>query len=130
MKFLRPVVDINEQKIIKKQVLDEIIFIESFFVGHQKILDLECCQFAYHIHVIAAAFCKQDVLKLMFIKYFKELITGNHLLSAGESTNASMELSYSSACSNVEARTFPSTSQTHRSILVISFSPSIFDCKI
>ena len=28
MKFLRPVVDINEQKIIKKQVLDEIIFIE------------------------------------------------------------------------------------------------------
>ena len=79
MKFLRPVVDINEQKIIKKQVLDEIIFIEPFFVGHQKILDLECCQFAYHIHVIATAFCKQDVLKLMFIKYFKELITGNHL---------------------------------------------------
>ena len=36
MKFLRPVVDINEQKIIKKQVLDEIIFIESFFVATRR----------------------------------------------------------------------------------------------
>ena len=79
MKLLRPVVDINKQKIIEKQVLDKIIFIESLFVGYQKILDLECCQFTYHIHVIAAALRKQDILKLMFVKHFKELITGNHL---------------------------------------------------
>ena len=79
MELLRAVVDINEKKVVEKKVLDEVIFIESFLVGHQKILDLERCQFAYHINIIAAAFCEQDVLKLVLIKHFKELITGNHL---------------------------------------------------
>ena len=40
-------------------------------------------------------------------------------------TKERMEFSYSSASGNVEASTFPSVSQIHRSILVIPFSPSM-----
>ena len=62
MELLRAVVDINEKKVVEKKVLDEVIFIESFLVGHQKILDLERCQLSYNVNIIAAALGKQDIL--------------------------------------------------------------------
>ena len=62
MQLLCAVVNVYQQKIIKKQVLDEVILVETLLVSHQKILDLERCQLSYHVNIIAAALGKQDIL--------------------------------------------------------------------
>ena len=79
MELLRPVVNIHKKKIVKKQVFNKVILIKPLFICHQQILDLECRKLSYHVHIIAAALCKQDVLKLVLVKYLEELIARNYL---------------------------------------------------
>ena len=79
VEFLCTVVNINEQEVIKKKVLDEVVFVEALLVCDEEVLDLECCQLSYHIYVITSATCEKDVFELMLVKHLEKLISLYHL---------------------------------------------------
>ena len=62
MKLLRTVINIHEKKVIQKEILNKVIFVKTLFVSYKQVLDLKCSQFTYHVNIIAAALCKQNVL--------------------------------------------------------------------
>ena len=79
MKFLRAVVNIYQKQIIKKQVLDKVIFVKPLFICGQKAAQLKCRHLSNHVHIIIGSFCQQDVFQLVLVKYFKKLIAMNNL---------------------------------------------------
>ena len=54
MKSLCVAVNIYEQKVIQKEVLDKIVFIESLFVCNCKTLNLESSHLSDKIGIVAA----------------------------------------------------------------------------
>ena len=79
MKFLSSVVDINQKEIVKKKILDKVILVKSLLVGDKKILNLECCDLAYHVCVISLALCHKNVFQLIVVKHLEELVSSYHL---------------------------------------------------
>ena len=79
MKFLGTIVYIYQKQIVQNQVLDKIIFIKTFLIGNQKILNLESSNLSNHIHILAVSICQQNILQLMIIEHFKELAAIYHL---------------------------------------------------
>ena len=69
--FFRTVVNIDEQQIVKQQILDKIIFIKTLLISYQKILDLKCCHPSNHMNIVTVAVCQKNILQLMLIKHLK-----------------------------------------------------------
>ena len=74
MQLLGAVVDINQQKIVQQQVLDEIILVKPFFISSQQTLQLECRQFAGQQAFFIPAPHDQNILELKFVVYLEKLI--------------------------------------------------------
>ena len=51
VQFLRTVVNVNKEQVVKKKVLDKAVFIKAFLVSYDQILNLESCELAYHISI-------------------------------------------------------------------------------
>ena len=67
VQFLGAVVNIYEEQVIKKKVLDKAVLVKSLLIGNDQILDLECCQFADHICVFIVSMSNQNVFQLIVI---------------------------------------------------------------
>ena len=72
VQLLGTVININQQQVVKQQVLDKIIFIEPLLICYQKILDLESwpsCLPCRHHHCLRLArriyssWCSSNTLK-------------------------------------------------------------------
>ena len=79
MQLFRTIVNIDEQQIVKQQILDKIIFIKTLLVSYQKILDLKCCHPSNHMNIVTIAVCQKHILQLMLIKHLKKLASTHHL---------------------------------------------------
>ena len=75
MQFLGAAVNIDQKKIIKKKILDKIIFVETFLVGYDEVLDLECDHLTYHIYVFTRTAGYKNIFRSGFIIYLKIRIT-------------------------------------------------------
>ena len=73
MQFLGTIININKKQIIKQQILDKVVLVETFLVGHQQILDLETGNFTHHIDIITVSSCQNNKLQLMLIKNLEKL---------------------------------------------------------
>ena len=73
MQFLGTIININKKQIIKQQILDKVVLVETFLVGHQQILDLERRHLADHIDIITVSSCQNNKLQLMLIKNLEKL---------------------------------------------------------
>ena len=62
VKLLSPVVNVHQQKVVQKQVLDEVVLVKTLLVGHQQVLYLERGQLAHHVDIVAGALGQHDVL--------------------------------------------------------------------
>ena len=79
MQFFGTVVNIYQQKVVQKQILDKVILIKTLFIGSQKTGKLECRQFSHHVHIVAGTFRQKNIFQLIFIKHFKKLIAMHYL---------------------------------------------------
>ena len=57
MQFFGTIVNIYQKQVIQQQVLDKIIFIKSFLICNQQILNLETCDLSNHINIVTVAIC-------------------------------------------------------------------------
>ena len=57
VKLLSPVVNVHQQKVVQKQVLDEVVLVKTLLVSYQQVLNLECSQLANHVNIIAGSLC-------------------------------------------------------------------------
>ena len=73
MKFLRTIINIYQKKVIKKEILDKAVFVKSFFICNDQILDLKCCKLANHISVFIVTMCHKYIFQLVVITDFKIL---------------------------------------------------------
>ena len=73
MKFLRTVININQKQVIKKKILDKAVFVESFFIRYNEVLNLECNKFADHVSILIIPMRNQHIFQLIIIANFKIL---------------------------------------------------------
>ena len=73
MKFLRTVINLNQKQVIKKKILDKAVFVESFFIGYNEVLNLECSKFANHVSILIISMRNQHTFQLIIIANFKIL---------------------------------------------------------
>ena len=73
MQFFCSAVNINQEKVVQQKILYKVVLIKSFFIGHKKILYLECNHLAYHINIFSGTAGNQNIFKLLLIVYFKIL---------------------------------------------------------
>ncbi len=66
VKPLGTIIYINQQQVVKQQVLDEVVLVKVFLVGNQQILDLERGQLAHHERLLASG-SDDDVLQLIVV---------------------------------------------------------------
>ena len=62
MQFFGTIVNIYQKQVIQQQVLDKIVFIKSFLICNQQILNLETCDLSNHVNIITVAVCQQYIL--------------------------------------------------------------------
>ena len=67
MQFLGTIININKKQIIKQQILDKVVLVKTFLVGHQQILDLESNHFADHIDIFTGTAGYENILQLLFV---------------------------------------------------------------
>ena len=79
MKFLCSCIHINSKKIIKKKILDKVIFIESLLICYKQILYLKCSKLSNHIYIITCSSCHDYIFKIAIIFNLKKLKTINCL---------------------------------------------------
>ena len=75
MEFLGTVVDIHQQKIIKKKIFDKAVLIKTLFICNDQILYLERCQLANHISVLVVTMGNQNIFQLIIVAHLKILKT-------------------------------------------------------
>ena len=75
MQLLRTVIYINEQKIIKQQVLDKIILIKTLLICHKKILYLKSRNLANHINIFASAVNYKHIFKAAVVINLEKLVS-------------------------------------------------------
>ncbi len=68
MELLRPAVNIHQQEIVEKQVLNEAVAVIALLQRADQSLDLECGHLADDKSVVAAALNDKDKLQHLFIK--------------------------------------------------------------
>ena len=73
--LLRPVIYVDQEQIVKQQILDKIILIEALLVSDQQVLYLKCRDLADRIGILRSALHNYDIFKLKFIKYLKKLMS-------------------------------------------------------
>ena len=79
VKLLRPVVDIDKEKIVKQQILDKAVLIKTLFVSDDQVLDLESGELPDHEAVfIVTAYCK-DIFELVVIVDLEIMNSLDHL---------------------------------------------------
>ena len=67
VQFLGAVVNIYEEQVIKKKVLDKAVLVKSFLICNDQILDLERCQFTDHIGVLIVSMSDQNIFQLLVV---------------------------------------------------------------
>ena len=72
--LFRTVIDIHQKEVVKKKILDKVVFVQTLFVCNDEVLNLAYCNFSDHVSVIAAAFGDQNVLYVLVVIYFKIMI--------------------------------------------------------
>ena len=75
MQPLGAAVDVHQQQIVQKEVLDEIVLVQALLVGRHQALDLEGRQLADYIGVLPGPGGHQHILQNLVIEYLKELIS-------------------------------------------------------
>ena len=73
VQFLRTIINVNKEQIVKKKVLDKAVFVKAFFVRYDQILDLKSSELANHISIFIVAMGDQYIFQLIVITDFKIL---------------------------------------------------------
>ena len=73
VKLLGAVVDVHQQKIIKKKIFDKAVFIKPLFISNDQILYLKRCQLANHISVLIVTMGNQNIFQLIIVTHLKIL---------------------------------------------------------
>ena len=74
MEFLCAVIDIHQEQIIQKKILDEIVPVEPLPVSNDQILKLAHRDPSDHMYIFTGTSCDQDILRFILPHYFKEMI--------------------------------------------------------
>ena len=74
MELLGSAVDINQQEIVKKQVLEEIVLVEPLPVSNGQTLYLERSHLAESIYILSCTCDSQHIFKRLVIIYLEILI--------------------------------------------------------
>ena len=61
MKFFRTIINVHQEQIIKKEILNKAVLVKSFLVCNDQILDLECSELSYHISIFVITMCHQYI---------------------------------------------------------------------
>ena len=79
MKFFGAIINIYQQQIIQQQIFDKIVFIKTFLVCNQQILNLKTGNLANHINIVALSAGEQHILQLMFVEHLEKLASLHYL---------------------------------------------------
>ena len=79
MQLFGPVENIDEEEIVQKEILHEIVSVIMLFVSNDERLDLGCCQLSDEVIVFRPCTGNEDVFGQLIIIYFKEM-ESPHLL--------------------------------------------------
>ena len=67
MKLLGAVVNIDQQKIVQQQILEEITAVKLLLVSDDQILDLTDCDPGNHKCVLRASLCSENELQFFIV---------------------------------------------------------------
>ena len=79
MKLLRAVVDIDQQQIVQKKILEEIVAVILFLVRHEQILNLADSDFGDHQRIITLAGCRKNVRRLIVFLNLHQITVSDDL---------------------------------------------------
>ena len=79
MKLLGPAVNIDQQQVVQKKVLDKVILVKPLLIGNQQILNLERRHLSDDINILADTACHKYVFQLILVINFEILVSLNLL---------------------------------------------------
>ena len=79
MQLFGAIIDIDKEKIVQKQILDEVVLIEALFICGQQTLKLKYGHFSDKKVLVAGSLGKQNIFELMFIVHLEKLYAADRL---------------------------------------------------